>query len=145
MKRNSHLFTRSTWALLVLGMLYFGLNSCDFSPPEHSRVAQAERGKAHYDKYCSSCHGPDGKGLQIDSLERQPANLTYLTRNYESNEFPVLAVARMIDGRKLSKSHQDRDMPLWGDVFAQEELMDESQIKGRLAELIAYLMTIQEG
>lgn len=145
MKRNSPLFTRSSWVIALFSLLYIGLNSCDFGPPENSRVAQAERGKAHYQEYCSACHGMDGKGIRIDSLERQPADLTQLTRNYETNEFPILPVARMIDGRKLSKSHQDRDMPLWGDVFAQEELMDETQIKGRLGELIAYLMTIQEG
>ena len=144
MKRES-LFQARTLAILCFSMFYVAFSSCEFGPPENSRPAQVERGKAHYMEYCSACHGQDGKGIVIDSLQKQPADLTRLTRSYGVKEFPILPVARSIDGRKLSKAHKDRDMPLWGDVFAQEELMDESQIKGRLAELIAYLMTIQEG
>ena len=52
-------------------------------------------------------------------------------------------VASMIDGRKMAKSHGSRDMPVWGEVFSKQENLTEDQIKGKLAEIIAYLMLIQ--
>ena len=119
------------------------ISSCDFKPPTDSRMAQAEKGKVHFQKYCSSCHGEDGTGLQIDSLDTQPADLTKL-RPPKSDKFPLLYVANVIDGRKMAKTHGTRAMPIWGEVFSEQEYLDESQIKGKLAEIIAYLMSIQK-
>ncbi len=117
--------------------------SCDSKPPKNSRANQAITGKAHFQKYCSSCHGDDGRGIFIDSLSIQPANLTLIRDRRKSNEFPVLEIANIIDGRKMSKAHGSREMPIWGEVFSKEEYLEEAQIKGKLAELIAYLMSIQ--
>ena len=60
-----------------------------------------------------------------------------------TEEFPVLEIARRIDGRKVA-DHMKNGMPVWGERFAEEELMDEAQIKGKLADIIAYLMSIQK-
>ena len=131
------------FSLFFFGLFLYAMSSCNFGPPDDSRPAQAARGKAHFDKYCSSCHGENGKGLQIDSLEIQPADLTRIMASRRTGEFPILEIARIIDGRKMIPVHGERAMPVWGDVFAQEEYLDESQIKGKLAEIIAYLMSIQ--
>ena len=105
-------------------------------------MAQAALGKVHFQQYCSSCHGDDGRGIYIDSLNTQPADLTKLTSS-QTDGFPVLYVANMIDGRKMVAKHGSRTMPVWGEVFSEQEYLDESQIKGKLAEIIAYLMNIQ--
>ena len=120
------------------------LISCNFGPPENSKAAQAQRGKAHFMKYCSSCHGEDAKGKRIDTLTIQPKDLTTITRQTKAKEFPILEVARMIDGRNMSNAHGTRQMPVWGEVFSTQEHLDEKQIKGKMGEIIAYLMSIQE-
>lgn len=141
--RHFH-FLQYLISFLIFGLVYMMVNSCTSKPPEGSRATQATAGKAHFMQYCASCHGEDGKGLQIDSLERQPADLTAIMKGRTSSEFPILEVANMIDGRKMAKTHGSRDMPVWGEVFSKQEYMSEDEIKGKLAELIAYLMVIQK-
>ncbi len=131
-------------ALLIIScFIYLATGSCIKGPPEGSRAAQAQRGQTHFMNYCSSCHGEDAKGVRIDSLYKMPADLTRITANWRTSEFPVLEVARMIDGRDMAKSHGTRQMPVWGEVFSEQEHLDETQIKGKLSEIIAYLMVIQ--
>ena len=95
----------------LLGLIYFMSSSCIKEPPAGSLAAQATRGEVHFMKYCSACHGPDGKGLRIDSLDKQPADLTLITSSYRTGKFPVLEVAQMIDGRNMARSHGSRQMP----------------------------------
>jgi mono/diheme cytochrome c family protein len=131
-------------ATFLVALLWIGVSSCESKPPKNSLWAQGERGKVHFQKYCVSCHGEDGKGLLIDSLFTQPADLTRILASNKKNEFPILYVANKIDGRKMAKAHGSRTMPIWGEVFSEEELLDESQIKGKLGELVAYLISIQQ-
>lgn len=119
------------------------VTSCDMKPPKNSKWAQSVKGKEHFAKYCSSCHGLDGRGVKVDSLSKRPADLTQIRASTSNNEFPIMYVASTIDGRKMAKSHGTRDMPVWGEVFSKEEQLTEDEIKGKLAELIAYLMSIQ--
>lgn len=130
---------------LITGLIYLFAVSCESGPPENSKFAQTQRGKAHYLNYCSDCHGENGKGLKIDSLEKQPADLTIIQARRREDAFPILEVARIIDGRKMAEAHGSRKMPVWGEVFSEDEHLDETQIKGKLGEIIAYLMSIQGG
>ena len=111
--------------------------------PENTRGSQAKRGYDHFLEHCSSCHGENGKGLKVDSLAIQPADLTRITARRRLNEFPIMTVAKIIDGRADLKSHGDRPMPIWGDVFSKQKFMTEDEIRGELGEIIAYLMKIQ--
>ena len=129
--------------LLLSCFVYIVAGSCIKGAPEGSRAAQAMRGQEHYNTYCVSCHGEDGKGVDIDSLHRMPADLTRITENWRMGKFPIVEVARMIDGRDMVKSHGSRQMPVWGEVFSSQEYLDEAEIKGKLGEIIAYLMSIQ--
>lgn len=118
-------------------------SSCDARPPKNSRAVQAQNGKLHFQKYCSVCHGLDGTGVVIDTLDIQPADLTMIVTSRRNDAFPVLEIANIIDGRKMSKAHGTRAMPIWGEVFSTNEHLTESEIKGKLGEIIAYLMSIQ--
>jgi mono/diheme cytochrome c family protein len=115
-------------------------------PPERSRAAQADRGQALYEEHCINCHGEGGDNPQKGELEVMPADLTSIMSSRGVAEFPIAEIARIIDGRKLVKGHaaEGREMPLWGDVFAQEEGLDDDQIRGKMAEIVAYLMEIQD-
>ncbi len=136
---------RSKWVLALTGFIAsVFILSCSQGPPKGSRAAQAKIGKEHYMNYCSSCHGEDGKGLKMDDLTRQPFDLTRIVLDRKMTEFPILEIANIIDGRKMVEAHGSRDMPIWGEVFSEGEYLKEEEIKGRLAEIIAYLMSIQE-
>lgn len=130
-------------ASFLLASLLFMVSSCDSKPPENSMWVQAEKGKVHFENYCSRCHGDDATGLVIDSLLTQPADLTKIVSSGKSGEFPLRYVVNKIDGRSTAKAHGSREMPIWGKVFTEEELLDDAQVKTKLGEIIAYLISIQ--
>lgn len=144
--KNSNFFTLRNFGFIFTffaAVLIAIASSCDAKPPKNSRANQAAKGKAHFQKYCSTCHGLDGTGIIIDTFDIQPADLTQIRGDRDSQEFPILEIANIIDGRKMVKAHGTREMPVWGEVFSTDEHLSESQIKGKLGELIAYLMSIQ--
>ncbi len=128
--------------LFTIGLIFF-LIGCMGGPPNHSRAAQAERGEVLFQNYCQVCHGEKGNGPMAESLVVKPTDLTRLTIKTKTKEFPIEDVVRYIDGTKLLASHGTREMPIWGEVFSDEEKLDTDQIKGKYGELIAYLMSIQ--
>ena len=127
-----------------LAMLIAFLLSCNKRPDSNALYAQAEKGKVHYEMHCVSCHGVDGKGVTLDTMTTKPADLTTIQERWSSGDFPVQKVAEFIDGRVNVKAHGPRSMPAWGDYYAQEENLDQYEIRGKMGELIAYIMSMQE-
>ncbi|MBT8221335.1 MAG: cytochrome c [Bacteroidia bacterium] len=127
--------------LLILGATI--IYACNFGPPENSRATQARKGYEHFVEHCAVCHGEDAKGVVMDTMAVQPPDLTLINKRRRQNEFPVMTIAKIIDGRTRVKSHGDRDMPIWGDVFSKQQAMTEDEIRGKLGEIIAYLHNIQ--
>ncbi len=141
----SFIFLKSGLTPILGGLVIFLIISCDAKPPKESYAAQIERGKSLFSQYCVGCHGEDATGLTIDSLEIQPSDLTLLKMENGGYEFPTNDVAVMIDGRQWVAAHGSRAMPVWGDVFNSDQDPEEKEFKGKLGELIAYLMSIQKG
>jgi mono/diheme cytochrome c family protein len=112
-------------------------------------TAQAEDGtpgRAAYLKYCSACHGPEGKGDGIVSglMQPKPSNLTVLaSRN--GGKFPTARVRDTIDGRTHLAAHGESGMPVWGEVFMEEKAIAQSpaQVRGKVQLIADYLATIQ--
>ena len=129
---------------IFAGFMIIAIASCDSKPPKNSKVAQTQRGRLLFQNYCVDCHGHLGQGLRIKDLDPAPANLTQIMRRRGVKEFPILEIADIIDGRNMQKEHGTRAMPIWGEVFSNDENLDEKEIKGKKGELIAYLMSIQE-
>lgn len=121
---------------------------CQAEPPYNSREAQTMRGKAFFQEHCVSCHGVSGRGdgEQAGELEGGAADLTRITlRRGKREQFPVVEIASIIDGRNHLQVHgEGREMPAWGQYFAEEEKLTDNEIRGKMGELIAYLMSIQE-
>ena len=147
MKNQRSTFSSFKW-LGALGLLLllasFLIAACESKPPENSRPAQIARGKVLFSDHCSGCHGADGKGV-MDTMGIKTPNLTLIQKTWGGGkEFPIVEVAQKIDGRAEVKAHGSREMPAWGDVFSKEAQLTENEVRGKMGELIAYLMTIQE-
>ena len=105
-------------------------------------------GRDTFLRYCSSCHGPEGRGdgPLAATLKTPPADLTRIAKR-NGGRFDEHAVLAAIDGRQAVAQHGPRDMPVWGAVFEGEERGQpypqyQGLLKSRL--LMDYLATIQE-
>src|SRR5688572_19341815 len=79
-------------------------------------------GQAEYLNSCASCHGPGGigNGPLAAELKTPPADLTVLgSRN--GSTFPYWRVFAVIDGRYIVPGHGERDMPIWGRQFLEDD------------------------
>ncbi|HTM11012.1 MAG TPA: c-type cytochrome [Verrucomicrobiae bacterium] len=83
--------------------------------------AAEDASAALYVKYCSSCHGVDGKGRGPVSsdLKVKVPDLTTLAKN-NKGVFPLRRVMSAIDGTRKVRGHGDPAMPVWGEVFKEE-------------------------
>ena len=102
----------SVWGL-ILGLFFMGQSTV--------YAADANQGKEMYMQYCSSCHGPDGKGSGSVSvfLKVKVPDLTLLKKN-NKGIYPMDQVILAIDGRRKLRSHGDPKMPVWGEAFSSE-------------------------
>lgn len=95
--------------------------------------------------YCASCHGPSGHGdgpVAVE-LKKRPADLTQLAKNNNGN-FPYTRVRAVIDGRGQALGiHGPAEMPVWGERFRQEGKND-TQVRGKILNIVDYLVSIQE-
>jgi mono/diheme cytochrome c family protein len=109
-------------------------------------------GRREFMNSCAACHGADAKGngpLRA-SLQRPPSDLTSLTQK-NGGVFPIQRVQQVIDGRAEIKSHGSREMPVWGERFANQgwsEYFDvaynaDAYVAARVMLLADYLNRIQ--
>jgi len=78
-------------------------------------------GRDLYLRYCTSCHGENGKGQGpvASSLRIAPADLTQIAKR-AGGHFDEATVLAAIDGRRTVAAHGPREMPVWGAVFGDE-------------------------
>ena len=102
-----------------------------------------------YMRHCAVCHGRngEGRGAYAPMLVIPPTDLTTLARNNDG----VLAadeIQAVISGNELMPAHGTREMPIWGQRFAEEAenlgINEKALVRGRTLELIAYLQHIQK-
>jgi hypothetical protein len=117
------------------------------------RAAAVEpSGEADFRFSCSSCHGEDGRGegSKTFGLSVAPPDLTTL-RARNGGQFPRERLRRVIDGREEIKTHFEREMPVWGQLFkldAEEGLGgaegDDATVRARIDRLIDFIETLQK-
>lgn len=126
---------------LVVGVIASGLLLAD-----GVRAADVAPGRAAYLKYCSACHGSDGKGdgVAAFTMRPRPADLTQLAAQH-GGKFPYVKVKDVIDGRKQVTAHGESDMPVWGELFTEEKAAAQSdaQVRGKVQLITDYLSSIQ--
>jgi mono/diheme cytochrome c family protein len=104
-------------------------------------------GKPVFEQYCATCHGHDAKGGGVASnlLTVKPPDLTMISKK-NNGTFPFWRMYGVIDGREEVRAHGTRDMPIWGAEFRAEATSSptaQSQVRGRILELVYYLQSIQ--
>ncbi len=104
---------------------------------------------------CASCHGQDGTGTG-PLAELLTVALPDLTQLKASNDgmFPFARVYNVVDGRADVAAHGGREMPVWGQVFADAAAEEYNPFPGstdeeaftqdRILAVITYLQTIQK-
>jgi mono/diheme cytochrome c family protein len=107
-------------------------------------------GELEYLNSCASCHGLEGRGdgPVAELLITPPADLTRL-QAANGGEFPYYRVFAVIDGRFIVPGHGEREMPVWGRQFLEDEIGTYGAIGGealaqeRIHQLTEYIMSLQ--
>jgi mono/diheme cytochrome c family protein len=116
--------------------------------PGHRRQERAEEnpGRAAYLRYCSACHGTDGRGDGVVAtvMRPKPTDLTQLAKAH-GGKFPYVQVRDIIDGRKRTAAHGTSEMPVWGEVFREQKAaaQPDANVRGQVQLITDYLSTIQ--
>ena len=136
------------WRMVFMGMVVSGVLWCWTNPGLAQEQEVATSGKNVYNQNCAVCHGREarGDGGAVSVLTVKPADLTQIAKK-NGGEFPFWKVYGIIDGRQDVKSHGTRDMPIWGQEFRMQagtSTTAESEVRGRILELVYYLQSIQE-
>ena len=135
---------------MIIGLLFVPVTALllAFGPITQSLAADTDGGKEMFLKYCSSCHGNQGKGDGPVSrdLKVKVSDLTLL-RSKNKGTYPLDRVMSSIDGSRVVRAHGTRNMPVWGEVFRQEHEKEKyTELTSLLkAKLIAeYVGTLQK-
>lgn len=107
-------------------------------------------GEAEFLSSCAACHGIEarGDGPMTEVLMQKPADLTILQQE-NGGLFPYNRVFSTIDGRFQVPSHGDREMPIWGRHFIEEDTKvfgpkaGEIVTEERVHELTNYIQSLQ--
>lgn len=139
---------------VCVSLLFLTYSASSFSsePNDHDITY----GGLEFERSCAICHGFNGKGqgVMADSLTKQPADLTVITKN-NNGHFPFTEIYRIIEGSPKVGIHGSRDMPVWGDRYRKQakeyeeaegyEVVDEYlYTRGLILELMLYIMSLQE-
>jgi len=143
--------------MLMLGSFAVIAGCTQDQPQQTAETPQAEEttpardpiadGRASFEQFCVDCHGADGKGggELAGELDTPPADLTRL-RIQNEGTFPVDAVYQTIEGSQSVEAHGSREMPVWGNIWGEEEGQPVSPevVEQRINELVEYIRSIQE-
>jgi mono/diheme cytochrome c family protein len=139
---------RAGLSAVALGGVLLGACMAAAQSPAPPEVGPTAAGRQLYVRYCSSCHGLEGRGdgPAAPALQPPPAELTRIAQRH-GGQFPAAEVAAYIDGRIGVPAHGRREMPVWGERF--EEMvgggsLGEAVARNYVRLLVDYLQTIQQ-
>ncbi|WJY20679.1 c-type cytochrome [Fontisubflavum oceani] len=90
-----------------------------------------DRGERLYFQHCAVCHGEiaEGGGPMAEVLTVPPSDLTQIAARRDG-AFPVIEIARLIDGRDPILTHGG-EMPIFGFVFGEFNVVLRERGGGR--------------
>lgn len=141
---GSRVSVSSLSALAIVGAVFAGaayfVHRAMLAPD-----ARLASGRAEYERYCSGCHGDDGRGHGplAAELPTAPVDLTQIAAR-SGGTFDAPEIAAFIDGRKALAAHGPRLMPNWGELLASNgDAEREAATRARIDAIVAYLWSIQ--
>ncbi len=133
---------RATSVLLLSGVLFTGCSQT--GKMGNDPIA---RGESSFNAYCTSCHGASaiGNGPAAEALTTRPADLTMLRKNNDG-VYPADKVYATIDGREVMYSHGTREMPIWGNIWRENngKPRPEEEVNKQISEIVEYIRSIQQ-
>ena len=129
----------------VSRVLAFGVAVCVAVATGASAADHA--GKAPFDQYCASCHGPagDGTGPVAAEMKTPPTDLRKLGKKY-GKPLPKPKLRELIDGREMVRAHGTADMPVWGEQLVHNvppTANTEFFKRGTIIVIVDYIDTLQ--
>jgi mono/diheme cytochrome c family protein len=106
-----------------------------------ARTTEPMSGAQLFRTHCASCHGENAAGggpISAQLRKAVPDLTTFSARN--GGMFPAERVRQMIEGRGPA-AHGDRSMPVWGDVFRQQN--SDADAATRIDSIVTFLRSIQ--
>ena len=96
-----------------------------------------------YKQDCAACHGSDLKGDgPVPYPFRAPPDLTTLARRH-GGKFPDAYVSDVLRNGVRIPAHGPSEMPTWGMDFRARDRLDGQQVTMRIANLNAYIKSLQ--
>ncbi len=105
--------------------------------------ASSPSGAELYQQNCAVCHGSDLEGgTPAPAPYRTPPELTRLTRRLKGESLDAY-ISSVLQNGAVIPAHGPAEMPVWGTAFRLGEHLDQKQVKERIANLTAYIMSRQ--
>lgn len=139
-------FSGRSRAAVVAGAGLIAMLYAASAPVLAATEGARQQARRDYQKYCASCHGPEGRGdgPVAQAMKAMPADLTLLSTNNDG-KYPADKVREIIDGRADVKAHGPRAMPVWGkEFYVSAEGVGQRQAQDRIEGLTNYLLLMQK-
>ena len=130
-------------SIVLFLIIQYAISSCNVRMnKEHPQII---KGETLYKKYCLECHAIDGKGTESFKEHYTKIDLTKINVRRDVDEFPIMEIARYIDGRSHFKEFGERAMPMWGlDLMSKESSFNPDTARSNMGAIISYLIKIQD-
>jgi mono/diheme cytochrome c family protein len=139
---SKHLFLLALAVVFCLAVGYGEKANTKITIPVNK--TDATNGKQMFASYCAPCHGTDGRGHGPVSpaLRTQPIDLTVLSRA-NHGKFPSAHISSVLQFGSEMPAHGSAVMPVWGPILGKMNQQDVQERSLRIANLNAYLRSIQ--
>lgn len=131
-------------ALAICAGILVGRQNRSKKPPAKGSAVTA--GAKLYKENCAVCHGNDGTGGGAPPRSSQftapTPDLTTLAKRHDGT-FPAAYVEEVLRSGAKMPDHGPTEMPVWGTIFKATTKSDEAEVTKRIAELTAYLKSLQ--
>jgi|ERR1017187_3386032 mono/diheme cytochrome c family protein len=130
---------------LVVGFAILGADTQPVVKKVSPTPTSPASGQEMFKAYCAVCHGTDAKGggPAANAMKVPPADLTQLASK-NGGKFPELKVYGIIHGdAEMPTAHGSKDMPVWGNVFQSMSRDNGAGMQQRVANLTAYIKSLQ--
>ena len=149
MLRTEDGLNRKSWRIVLWMTVLLHLAPSSAEELVISDRAIVNTGHHIYLRLCAVCHGSDakGNGPYTPMLVTAPSDLTILSEA-NNGQFPFERLQEVISGNELMPAHGAREMPVWGQEFADEaaalDMEPRVLVRSRILELMAYLEHVQK-